>query len=155
MNPPSDKQSVDILLIEDDPSDQKLVKRFFDDSMIRNKIYTVDDGEEALNYLHEREQYGDDNAPRPDLILLDLNLPKVDGRDVLEEMNQDEVLREIPVVVLTTSEEEEDVHRSYGLGASSYIVKPMNMEQFKETIKKLKDYWFDVVVLPTEEDDIQ
>lgn len=148
------QRSATILLIEDDPSDRKLIRRFFENSSLRNEIQHVRDGEEALDYLYRQGDYVEpEEAPWPDLVLLDLNLPRVDGREVLETMKEDPDLRSLPVVVLTTSEEEEDIHRSYNLGASSYIVKPMDMDQFAKVVDALENYWFDIVVLPDEVDD--
>ena len=139
-----------ILIVEDDPGDVNMIRRFLDDSRIRNKINEVNDGQQALDFLFQREEYSD--APRPDLILLDLNLPCVDGREVLEKIKEDNSLRHIPVVVLTTSKDEADVWRSYNLGASSYITKPVDMNQFIDTIRTLQIYWLKVVLLPTEEE---
>lgn len=143
-------EPIQILLIEDDPGDRKLVSRFFEKAKVTNQINKVKDGEEALDYLHQRGEFEDsDDAPAPDLILLDLNLPRIDGREVLEKMKSNEDLREIPVIVLTTSEEDEDVHRSYDLGASSYIVKPVDMAQFSDVVQAIENYWFQVVKLPS------
>lgn len=139
-----------ILLVEDDPADREIVTRFLDESKFRNEVDTVSDGEEALDYLLGDSSDTDGNGHRPDLVLLDLNLPKLDGREILKRMNETTGLKEIPVVVLTTSDEEEDVHRSYGLGASSYITKPVDIEQFSEVIQSLSQYWLEIVVLPSE-----
>jgi CheY-like chemotaxis protein len=138
-----------ILLAEDDPGDQELTRRALEQSRIRNELYIVEDGEEALDYLLRRGRYQDpDSSPKPDLMLLDLNMPKMDGKQLLQQMRADPSLRRIPVVALTTSEQENDIIRTYDLGANSYIVKPVDMDQFVNAIKVLKDYWFQIVVLP-------
>ena len=138
-----------ILLAEDDPGDQELTRRALEQSRIRNELHIVEDGEEALNYLQRRGEYEDpESSPKPDLMLLDLNMPKMDGKQLLEQMRADPNLRRIPVVALTTSKQENDIIRTYDLGANSYIVKPVDMDQFVNAIKVLKDYWFQIVVLP-------
>jgi CheY-like chemotaxis protein len=138
-----------ILLAEDDPGDQELTRRALEQSRIRNDLYIVEDGEEALDYLLRRGKYEDPaSSPKPDLMLLDLNMPKMDGKQLLKQMRVDPNLRRIPVVALTTSKQEKDIIRTYDLGANSYIVKPVNMDQFINAIKVLKDYWFQIVVLP-------
>ncbi|KPL01079.1 MAG: chemotaxis protein CheY [candidate division Zixibacteria bacterium SM23_73_3] len=138
-----------ILLAEDDPGDQELTRRALEQSRIRNELHIVEDGEEALDYLLRRGKYEDPTtSPKPDLMLLDLNMPKMDGKQLLEQMRADPRLRRIPVVALTTSKQENDIVRTYDLGANSYIVKPVNMDQFVSAIKILKDYWFQIVVLP-------
>jgi len=140
-----------ILLVEDDPEDQELTRRAFQISKLRNRLLVVDDGEQALDYLYRRGQFGrPESSPRPDLILLDLNMPKLDGRAVLKRIKEDPELRRIPVVVLTTSSQEEDILRSYDLGVNSYITKPVQMEGFMKAIKDLERYWFSLVVLPSE-----
>ncbi|MCK4404425.1 MAG: response regulator [candidate division Zixibacteria bacterium] len=138
-----------ILLAEDDPGDQELTRRALEQSRIRNELYIVEDGEEALDYLLRRGRYEDPaSSPKPDLMLLDLNMPKMDGKQLLKQMRADPKLRRIPVVALTTSKQESDIIRTYDLGANSYIVKPVDMDQFINAIKVLKDYWFQIVVLP-------
>ena len=138
-----------ILLVDDDPEDQQLTIRALSGSKLMNKLYVVNDGEEALDYLYRREGFSDPElSPRPDLILLDLNMPKVDGRAVLEKIKNDPNLRRIAVVVLTTSSQEEDILRSYELGVNSYITKPVRMEGFIKAVQDLERYWFDLVVLP-------
>ncbi|MBC8402054.1 MAG: response regulator [Candidatus Marinimicrobia bacterium] len=142
-----------ILLVEDDPGDQELTRRALEEGKVKNKLYIVNDGEEALNYLLRKDQYKDPSkSPQPDLILLDLNMPKVDGRQVLAEMEKHPDLRRLAVVVLTTSQQEEDVLRSYDLGVNSYITKPVDMDQFIQTVQSLEEYWFQVVVLAPTED---
>lgn len=139
-----------ILLVEDDPDDQELTKRALRSSKLLNTLKIVNDGEQALDYLYQRGDFADSEAaPRPELILLDLNMPKLDGRSVLTRIKQDPELRSIPVVILTTSSREEDVARSYHLGVNSYITKPVRMEGFIRAIQDLEHYWFDLVVLPS------
>lgn len=142
-------KSAIILLVEDDPDDQELTKRALEGSKLRNELRVVDDGEQALDYLFHRDEFADpERYPRPDLILLDLNLPKLDGRAVLREIKQSPDLRRIPVVILTTSSQEEDILRSYDLGVNSYITKPLHMEGFIKVVRDLERYWFELVVLP-------
>ena len=139
-----------ILLVEDDPDDQELTKRALRDSKLLNTLKIVSDGEEALDYLYQRAKFANPaEAPRPELILLDLNMPKLDGRAVLTRIKEDADLRSIPVVILTTSSREEDVARSYHLGVNSYITKPVRMEGFIRAIQDLEHYWFDLVILPS------
>ena len=138
-----------ILLAEDDPGDQELTRRALESGKIQNELYIVEDGEEALDYLLRRGQYEDPkSSPRPDLLLLDLNMPKVDGKQVLAELKKHDDLRRMTVVILTTSSEEEDVARSYDLGVNSYITKPVDMDQFFHVIQAIEEYWFEIVVLP-------
>lgn len=138
-----------ILLVEDDAGDQELTKRALARGRVTNDLRIVEDGEEALDYLFQRGRYaGAGLAPRPDLVLLDLNLPRVDGREVLAEMRASKALHRMVVVILTTSEQEGDVLRSYDLGANSYIVKPVDMKQFLRVVQSLEEYWLQVVVLP-------
>ncbi len=136
---------VDILLVEDSPSDVLLAKEALEDSKIANNLHEVTDGVEAMKFLRKEGPYT--RAPRPDLILLDLNLPKKDGREVLAEIKSDENLKRIPVVVLTTSKSEADVMRAYGLHANCYIVKPVNFEQFVQVVRSIEHFWFAVVTL--------
>jgi CheY-like chemotaxis protein len=138
-----------ILLVEDDRSDQELTRRALGEGKIRNELRIVEDGEEALAYLFRRGKYKDPTtSPRPDLLLLDLNLPRVDGREVLEQIRADSKLRRMAVVVLTTSRQEEDILRSYELGCNSFITKPVDLNQFMQVIQALEKYWFQIVVLP-------
>jgi CheY-like chemotaxis protein len=138
-----------ILLAEDDRGDQELTRRALEAGKIRNDLRIVEDGEEALAYLFRRGKYKDPaSSPRPDLLLLDLNLPRVDGREVLERVRADSKLRRIAIVVLTTSRQEEDILRSYELGCNSFITKPVDMDQFIRIIQALEEYWFQIVVLP-------
>jgi CheY-like chemotaxis protein len=138
-----------ILLVEDDLGSQELTRRALGEGKIRNELPIVEDGEEALAYLFRRGKYKDPaTSPRPDLLLLDLNLPRVDGREVLEQIRADSKLRRMAVVVLTTSRQEEDILRSYELGCNSFITKPVDMNQFMQVIQALERYWFQIVVLP-------
>ena len=142
---------VTILLADDDPGDCNLTQRAFARAKINNRLFVVRDGEEALDYLLHRGKYADPaSAPRPDLVLLDLNMPKVDGREVLDRIRSTPSLRRIPVVILTTSKQEEDILRSYDLGVNSYITKPVNVTDFIATIQALENYWFQIVILPSE-----
>lgn len=143
-------ESVTILLVEDDPGDQALTRRAFNAGPIPTDLHIAQDGEEALDYLTRRGAYSrPESSPRPDLILLDLNLPGLDGRSVLQRIRQDDRLKTIPVVALTTSQAEEDIQRTYELGVNSYIAKPVDMERFITTLRELGNYWFRVVLLPS------
>ena len=137
---------VEILLVEDSPSDAKLTIEAFAEGKVGNKIHLVEDGIEALAFLRREGEYGE--APRPDLVLLDLNLPKKDGREVLQEIRSDPALKSLVIVVLTTSSEEQDILASYGLNANSYIVKPVNLEGFFELIKDVDHFFLRVMTLP-------
>jgi chemotaxis family two-component system response regulator Rcp1 len=141
-----DAHPIDILLVEDNPGDVDLTKEALEGAKVANRLYVAEDGEAALEFLHQRGAFRD--MPRPDLILLDLNLPKKDGRQVLQEIKADPELAEIPVVVLTTSQAEEDVFRSYQLHANCYITKPVNFKQFLNVIKAIEDFWLTIVKLP-------
>lgn len=139
-----------ILLAEDDPADQELTRRSLQEDVIKTDLHIVPNGEAALDYLHQRGAYANvDAAPRPDLVLLDLNMPRIDGRQVLEAMRHDEKLRRIPVVVLTTSRQEEDIIRSYNLGCNSFITKPIEIDNFIQTVRQLGSYWLELVALPS------
>ena len=136
-------------MADDDSDDCLLVKRAFKTSRLCNDLRFVSDGEDLMDYLYHRGKYTDsDQAPRPGLILLDLNMPRKDGREALKEIKADATLREIPVVILTTSKDDEDVLRSYNLGANSYITKPVTFEGLVEVIKSMGRYWFEIVELP-------
>jgi len=137
---------VDILLVEDSAGDVRLTKEAFKESKLRNNLYVVGDGEEAMSFLRREGQYAD--AFRPDLMLLDLNLPKKDGREVLAEVKSDDNLKRIPVVILTVSKAEEDIMKSYNLHANCYITKPIDMEQFIKVVKSIEEFWFTIVKLP-------
>lgn len=137
---------IEILLVEDNPGDARLAKEALKDSKLLNDIHHVIDGEQAVQFLHRSGEYAD--APRPDLILLDLNLPRKDGRDVLADIKADPDLKTIPVVVLTTSEAEQDILQSYRLHANCYITKPVDLDKFLEIIETLQDFWLSIVHLP-------
>ncbi|MGQ3411877.1 response regulator [Natrinema versiforme] len=139
-----------ILLVEDNPGDVRLTKEAFKQGRIENDLHVVSDGTEALDFLSQRSGYAD--APRPDLILLDLNLPGKDGEEVLEELKDDSALRSIPVIVLTSSRAEEDVVKSYELHANAYLTKPVDPDEFIETVRAFEKFWFSVVRLPPEVD---
>lgn len=138
---------IEILLVEDNPGDIILTKEAFAEAKIKNNIHIARDGEEALLYLNRHS--GFEKAVIPDLILLDLNLPKIDGREVLDNIKSDESLCHIPVVVLTSSESEQDILKTYELHANSYVVKPINLEQFVSVISAIENFWFTVVTLPS------
>ncbi|WP_367047918.1 response regulator [Streptomyces sp. Je 1-332] len=137
---------VDVLLVEDDPGDELMTREAFEDNKIRNNLHVVRDGEEALDFLYQRGEHT--GVPRPDLILLDLNLPKYDGRQVLEQVKSDPDLQDIPVVVLTTSAAEEDILRSYKLHANAYVTKPVDLDQFIAAVRQIDDFFVQVVRLP-------
>ncbi|MEU0303172.1 response regulator [Streptomyces sp. NPDC006175] len=137
---------IEVLLVEDDPGDELMTREAFEDNKIRNTLHVVRDGQEALDFLYRQGEYGD--APRPDLVLLDLNLPKYDGRQVLERIKTDPELALIPVVVLTTSSAEEDILRSYKLHANAYVTKPVDLEQFIGAVRQIDDFFVSVVRLP-------
>jgi len=139
-------QPVEILLIEDNPGDVDLTKEALEHAKVCNRLHVVDDGAKAVDFLYRRGEYAD--APRPDLILLDLNLPKKDGRQVLTEIKADGELAEIPIVILTTSETEEDILRSYQLHANCYITKPVDFMQFLKVVEAIEQFWLRVVKLP-------
>lgn len=137
---------VEILMVEDNPGDVRLTQEALRECKVLNRIHVVSDGEAAMDFLYRRGAFV--NAPRPKLILLDLNLPRKDGREVLAEIKSDENLKRIPVVVLTTSSAERDVIMSYNLHANCYIVKPVNLERFVEIIKEINEFWLAMVELP-------
>ena len=142
-----------ILLVEDDPDDIYLIGEAIDECQLSARIFIVEDGEQMLDYLHNRGDYTDPAvAPRPDLILLDLNMPRKDGREALVELKQDPDLRSIPVVVLTTSSAEKDKNFSYDQGASGFVTKPVTFTGLKESVCKIGEYWISTVQLPEEED---
>ncbi len=142
-------KSVVILVAEDDPDDQLLIKEAIDESKVSNQIIFVQDGVDLMDYLHHRGKFSDTlTSPRPGIILLDLNMPRKDGREALREIKADHKLRRIPVIVLTTSKAEEDILRTYEIGANSFITKPVTFEGLVEVVKILKNYWFEIVQLP-------
>lgn len=137
------------LMADDDPDDRLLTKEAMEESRVLNDLRFVEDGEELMDYLTRRGKYADpDAAPRPSLILLDLNMPRKDGREALKEIKSDPDLRRIPIIIMTTSKSEEDIIRSYDLGASSYITKPVTFEGLTELMKTLGQYWVEFVELP-------
>lgn len=138
-----------ILLVEDSPEDAEATLRAFKKAGMANPIYHCEGGDEALDFLRRRGKYGNpETAPRPGMILLDLNMPGTDGREVLSEIKADTGLRQIPVIVLTTSADERDIQSCYRDGANSYIQKPVDMKGFLESIQRLVDYWYHIVLLP-------
>ena len=137
---------VEILLIEDNPGDARLTQEALKDGKVKNNLHIVYDGEEATDFLFKRNQYK--NASRPDLIILDLNLPKKNGQEVLAEIKADDSLKSIPVIILTISKQEQDIIRSYNLHANCFIIKPIDLNQFFEVIKSIEDFWLTLVKLP-------
>ncbi len=137
---------IEILMVEDNPGDVRLAVEASREGKVRNHMHTVGDGEEALAYLRRQGSYAD--VPRPDLILLDLNLPKKNGQEVLSEIKEDPELRRIPVVILTVSEAEADIIKTYNLHANCYITKPVDLDRFIEVVKSIEDFWLTVVMLP-------
>lgn len=146
MNNEEISKNIEILLVEDNPADIRLAQEAFKDAKVHNILYTVGDGEEAMAFLRREGKYAD--AARPDLILLDLNLPKKDGREVLAEIKTDERLKLIPVVILTVSKDEEDILKTYNLHANCYITKPIDFEQFMKVVKGIEEFWLTIVKLP-------
>lgn len=142
-------RQVEILLVEDNEGDVRLTREAFEEGHIRNRLHVVNDGEQALLFLRRQEPYAD--APRPDLILLDLNLPRLDGREVLAEIKTERNLKNIPVVVLTSSRTEQDLLRAYDLHANCFITKPVEFDQFIEVVRSIEDFWLTIVVLPPKE----
>ncbi len=139
-------EMIDILLVEDNEGDARLAKEAMKDSKIRNTLHHVLDGEEAMAFLRKEGKYA--ASPRPDLVLLDLNLPKKDGRQVLAEIKNDQSLRRIPVVILTVSSAEEDILKTYNLHANCYITKPIDLDQFMKVVRSIEDFWLTIVKLP-------
>jgi CheY-like chemotaxis protein len=140
-------RQIEVLLVEDDPGDVLMTKEAFEDYKLSNNLHVVNDGAEAMEFLRRRGEHSD--APRPDLVLLDLNLPRMDGREVLQAIKSDPELASIPVVVLTTSEAEEDVLRSYSLHANAYVTKPVDFERFIQVVRQIDEFFVTVVRLPT------
>jgi len=143
---PDRPDPIEVLLVEDDPGDVLLIREAFEDNKVANRLHVVADGVEALEFMRQTGAYAD--APRPDLVLLDLNLPRKDGREVLAEVKDDERLRTIPVVVLTTSQAEEDVLRSYDLHANAYVTKPVDFDRFIGVVRQIDQFFVSVVKLP-------
>lgn len=141
-----DGRTVDILLVEDNPGDVELTREALETARVSNRLHVVDDGAEAIDFLFRRGKFA--LAPRPDIILLDLNLPNKDGREVLSEIKADANLSQIPIVVLTTSQADEDILRAYQLHANCYITKPIDFNQFLRIVASIQDFWLNVVKLP-------
>ena len=137
---------IEILMVEDNPRDARLAEEALKDSKVKNNLYHVKDGMSAMRFLYQEAEYA--HAPHPDLVLLDLNLPRKYGREVLEEIKEDPELKLIPVVVMTTSEAERDLVMTYGLHANAYVVKPIDLEQFAAVVRGIKDFWLTIVKLP-------
>lgn len=146
----SDMRAINILLVEDSPGDVRLTQEALKEAKVKNELYVVGDGVEAMSFLRREGKYRD--MPRPDMILLDLNLPRKSGHEVLNEIKTDVSLKTIPVVILTVSRDEEDIMRSYSLHANCFITKPVNLPQFLQVVKSIEDFWFVVVKLPCKED---
>jgi CheY-like chemotaxis protein len=142
----SSKDPADILLVEDNPGDVRLTEEAFKEGQISNTLHVTTDGVEALDFLHQRGEYVD--APRPDIVLLDLNLPRKDGDEVLEEIRADPDLTHLPVIILTSSSAEEDIVQSYELQANAYLTKPVDPEEFVDVVKSFQQFWLSVVRLP-------
>jgi CheY-like chemotaxis protein len=142
----SASRPIDVLLVEDDPGDELITREAFEHNKINNTLHVAHDGQEGLDFLYQRGSFED--APRPDLILLDLNLPKYDGRQLLEKIKSDPDLAHIPVVVLTTSALEEDILRSYKLHANAYVTKPVDLDQFMNAVRQIDEFFVQVVRLP-------
>ncbi len=145
-------KSIDILIVEDNAGDARLIKEVLNDNKLYSSLYIVNNGVEAMDFLHAKGKYK--TTPKPDLIILDLNLPKKDGREVLADIKCDEELKHIPVVIMTISQAEEDILRSYNLHANCYITKPLDLNQFIKVVKSIENFWFSIVKLPPK-DDIQ
>jgi len=146
MTQPQSPRQIEVLLVEDDPGDVLMTREAFEDYKVRNQLHVVNDGVAALAFLRREGEYAE--APRPDLVLLDLNLPRMDGREVLQAVKSDPQLASIPVVVLTTSEAEEDVLRSYTLHANAYVTKPVDFDRFIKVVREIDDFFVTVVRLP-------
>jgi CheY-like chemotaxis protein len=143
-----DGRPIEILLVEDNPGDVRLTRKGLERAKVLNNLHVVNDGVEAMAFLRQTGDYED--AVRPDLVLLDLNMPRMDGEEVLEEMSEEETLRRIPVVVLTSSEAEGDIVRSYDLNANAYLTKPVDFEGFVDVVNSIEEFWLTVVKLPPE-----
>jgi len=146
MNMDTSGRPADFLLVEDNPGDVRLTQEALKNHKVKNNLHVVPDGEEAMDFLYRRGKH--QNAPRPDIILLDLNLPKKDGREVLAEIKSDPDLKTIPVVVITSSEAEQDIVKSYNLNANCYVTKPVDLNQFIKVVQSVNDFWLTIVKLP-------
>jgi CheY-like chemotaxis protein len=138
--------SIDILVLEDNPGDARLIREILNENKLYSSLYIVNDGVEAMSFLHNEGKFS--IAPKPDLIILDLNLPRKDGREVLAEIKADDELKHIPIVIMTISQAEEDILKTYKLHANCYITKPIDLNEFIKVIKSIEDFWFSVVKLP-------
>lgn len=138
--------SIDILVVEDNPGDARLIREILNENKLYSSLYIVNDGVEAMSFLHNEGKFS--IAPKPDLIILDLNLPRKDGREVLAEIRADDELKHIPIVIMTISQAEEDILKTYKLHANCYITKPIDLNEFIKVIKSIEDFWFSVVKLP-------
>lgn len=147
----STPRTITILMAEDDPDDRILTQEALMENKLANDLHFVEDGEELLDFLKRRGKYENKDVPRPGLILLDLNMPRKDGREALSEIKSDPELRSIPIIVLTTSKAEEDIVKSYDLGVSSFITKPVTFDDLVKVDKAIGEYWFGIVVLPNNE----
>jgi len=143
----TDGEPVEILLAEDNPNDVEMTRRAFEKGQLLNNLHVAADGVEALAYLRQEGEYADE--PRPDIVLLDLEMPRKDGKEVLAELEDDPDLSQIPVIVLTSSEAEQDIVESYRHNANAYLTKPVGYEAFQETVRQIESFWFEVVKLPT------
>jgi two-component system, chemotaxis family, response regulator Rcp1 len=146
MNDPVLSKVIEVLLVEDNMADVRLTQEALKDSKVRLNLSVAEDGVVAMDYLRRRGSFG--NVAKPDLILLDLNLPRKDGRETLAEIKADETLKQIPVVILTTSESEEDIVKTYKMHANCYVTKPVDFDRFREIVRQIEDFWFTVVKLP-------
>lgn len=147
MNMDTSGRPADFLLVEDNPGDVRLTQEALKNHKVKNNLHVVTDGEEAMDFLRRRGEH--QNAPRPDIILLDLNLPKKDGREVLAEIKSDPDLKTIPVVVITSSEAEQDIVKSYNLNANCYVTKPVDLDQFIKVVQSVNEFWLTIVKLPS------
>jgi CheY-like chemotaxis protein len=142
----ADREPIELLLAEDNPNDIELTRRAFEDGKILNNLHVVTDGVEAMQFLRQRGEHAD--APRPDIVLLDLEMPRKGGKEVLEDIDQDPELSKIPIVVLTSSDAERDIVESYEYSANAYLTKPVGYQEFQETVRQIQSFWFDIVKLP-------
>jgi two-component system, chemotaxis family, response regulator Rcp1 len=143
-----EKRPIVILMVEDNPTDVLIAKEGFSGANMENTLYVADDGIEAIEFLNQRGKYAD--SPRPDLIVLDLNMPRKNGQEVLAEIKSDVRFKHIPVIILTTSKSQDDISRAYGLHANCYISKPVDFDEFTHVVQRIQDFWFSLVILPSE-----